>query len=519
MKIADLYIRVSTDEQADKGYSQRHQEEVLVRYCQSNGIKVRKIIFEDHSAKTFERPQWRDLLVDLKRKKKQTNLILFTKWDRFSRNAPEAYQMISTLARLGIEPQAVDQPLDLSIPENKLMLAIYLSTPEIENDRRALNVTYGMRRAKKEGRWMGTAPVGYTNKTQEDGTKYIAPKEPEASIMKWVFEEISHGQLSADQVRKVAVGKGLKCSRSNFWNQIRNPVYCGKIFIPKHKDEESAIVPGKHEPIISERLFYDVQDVLLGRKRSDKVRGTTIASPEELPLRGFLICKNCGLMLTGSASKGNGGYYYYYHCNSKCGCRYKAPFVNDLFVKELKKYVPQSGMIELYQHAINVLYCQQTQTRKDERTKILAELEEQNKKLNKARMLLLTDDLDPADYKEIKAVSQETIMRLEAKLTDTKSKTESIDELLDKVLHNLSNLDTLYEEGDMETRRTIIGSMFPEKLTFDGFQHRTNRINEAAKYIYLINNSFRENENGTSGNVLHLSRGVASTGIEPVSKV
>jgi len=39
-------------------------------------------------------------------------------------------QMISTLNKLGIEPQAVEQPLDLSIPENKMMLARYLSAPE-----------------------------------------------------------------------------------------------------------------------------------------------------------------------------------------------------------------------------------------------------------------------------------------------------------------------------------------------------------------------------------------------------
>ncbi|WP_224746359.1 recombinase family protein [Mucilaginibacter glaciei] len=45
MKTADLYIRVSTDEQADKGYSQRNQEEVLVKYCEINKITVRKIIF------------------------------------------------------------------------------------------------------------------------------------------------------------------------------------------------------------------------------------------------------------------------------------------------------------------------------------------------------------------------------------------------------------------------------------------------------------------------------------------
>ena len=28
--------------------------------------------------------------------------------------------------------------------------------------------------------------------------------------------------------------------------------------------------------------------------------------------------------------------------------------------------------------------------------------------------------------------------------------------------------------------------MFPEKLTFDGFQHRTNRINEAINLMSLI---------------------------------
>ena len=106
MKVADLYIRVSTDEQADKGYSQRNQEEMLRRYCELNFISVRKVVFEDHSAKTFNRPQWITLLTEHKKRKSQSDLILFTKWDRFSRNAGDAYQMISTLRKLGIEPQS-----------------------------------------------------------------------------------------------------------------------------------------------------------------------------------------------------------------------------------------------------------------------------------------------------------------------------------------------------------------------------------------------------------------------------
>ena len=210
MRIADLYIRVSTDEQADKGYSQRDQEERLTKYCEINNIEVRKVVFEDHSAKTFKRPAWIKLLGELRKRRRQSDLILFTKWDRFSRNAGDAYQMISTLRNLGVEPQAVEQPLDLSIPENKMMLAFYLAAPEVENDRRALNVFHGMRRAKKEGRWMGTAPIGYANKISETGKKYIAPKETTGKIMRWVFEELARGRFNTEQVWKMAKSKGLK---------------------------------------------------------------------------------------------------------------------------------------------------------------------------------------------------------------------------------------------------------------------------------------------------------------------
>jgi site-specific DNA recombinase len=92
MLTVDLYIRVSTDEQADRGYSQRDQEERLRKYCDQHQMTVRKVIYEDHSAKSFERPEWKKLLLDLRRYKGKSDLILFTKWDRFSRNTGDAYQ-------------------------------------------------------------------------------------------------------------------------------------------------------------------------------------------------------------------------------------------------------------------------------------------------------------------------------------------------------------------------------------------------------------------------------------------
>src|SRR5690625_785589 len=308
MKTADLYIRVSTDEQADKGYSQRNQEEMLRKYCNLNALLVGKVIFEDHSAKTFNRPEWKKYLVALKKHKHKSDLVLFTKWDRFSRNAGDAYQMINILRSFGVEPQAIEQPLDLSIPENKMMLAFYLAAPEVENDRRALNVFYGMRRAKKEGRYMGLAPVGYKNKTDEQGNKYIAPKEPDASIVTWAFEELSKGTYSTEQVWKKSKEKGLKCSKNAFWQLIRNPIYYGKIFLPKFKDEESCFIEGQHQPIISEKLFETVQEILDGRGRTYRSK---IKTSEEFILRGFLICPSCGKLLTARKSKGRKNYYSY----------------------------------------------------------------------------------------------------------------------------------------------------------------------------------------------------------------
>ncbi len=520
MKIADLYIRVSTDEQADRGYSQRDQDERLRKYCEINSIQVRKVIFEDHSAKSFMRPQWIKLLIDLRKHKGPCDLILFTKWDRFSRNAGDAYQMISTLRKLGVEPQAVEQPLDLSIPENKMMLAFYLAAPEVENDRRSLNVFHGMRRAKKEGRWMGTAPVGYTNNIGEDNRRNISPMEPDASLLKWAFHELAHGTLAADQIRKEANKKGLKCSRSNFWTAMRNPIYCGKIFIPKFKDDESHLVQGQHEPLISEALFYKVQDVLDGKKRKERPN-TKMVSQNNLPLRGFLTCSKCKRMLTGSASKGKYNYYYYYHCISSCGCRYRANHANDTFIEELKKYKPHASVIDLYKIIISNTYKKQSAQKQSRSKQLVEEMNKINERLNKARQLLLSEDIDSIDYRTIKSECENKLVRLEAKLADTTENTTtiSIDKLIDKAVSTLSHLDIIYSETNVTRKREIISSIYPEKLSFDGMQYRTPRINEAVRLIYHINNELARTINRKDFNFSLLSGMVVPTRIELVSKV
>ncbi|WP_343523836.1 recombinase family protein [Pedobacter sp.] len=347
MTTAILYIRVSTDEQALKGYSLHVQEERLQRFCVANNIVVLKVVKEDHSARTFDRPAWKNFIREVKRPKKPSPcLILFTKWDRFSRNIADSYYMIRLLKDLQIEPQAIEQPLDLSVPENKILLAVYIATSEVENDRRSLNVRQGIHKARQDGKWTSRVPLGYTCQLMKRGVKLIVPKEPEASLIRNAYRIIvSNHHSDIQSVYNGLVNSGLKCSRSHFWRIIRNPFYSGKIVVPKFEETNSYLVKGDHEAIIPEILFNKVQRILNSEKRKTIAR---LKSDEKLPLRGLMLCPNCKGRLTGSKSKGKISYYAYYHCHH-CGVfRVRADKANHLVENELNKLVADAAYQKIY---------------------------------------------------------------------------------------------------------------------------------------------------------------------------
>ncbi len=523
MKSAYLYIRVSTDEQKRKGYSLPEQEARLLSYCEFHRIEVRGIYREDYSAKNFDRPEWRKLLNLLKKRKqnisKKPENILFIKWDRFSRNIEAAYEMISTLRKLNVQPMAIDQPIDFRIPESTVMLAVYLSIPEAENERRSLNTFYGMRRAKKQGRWMSSAPLGYINRVTPDGKKYIQPKQPEAAIMKWVFEELAKGVFVAEEVRKMANIKGLKCERNNFWKLIRNPIYCGYIVVPPHEDEEMEFVKGQHEPIVSKELFYDVQDVLSGNKR---IAATKPFSPKELPLRGFLQCPLCHRMLTGSASRGKyGGRYYYYHCSEgTCKSRFKAETVNSYFENQIKSYELSPLVAELFKKVVLDVFKSSNSMELDERKTLMKMIEDQEAMLSSARRKFVREEIDEEDFRLTKKECNEELRKLEGRLNSLPRQAYSlreVEELLDTVIEKYSNIYERYVKAtDVESQRNIISSMFPEKITFDGLQHRTLRPSEPLELILLINSKIEGIKKGKNIDLQHLSPKVARRGIEPL---
>lgn len=462
MKTAYLYIRVSTDEQKRRGYSLPEQEDRLLKYCEFNNIEVKGIFREDYSAKTFNRPEWKKLITVIKsRSSKDDKSILFIKWDRFSRNIENAYEMIGMLRKHKTTAMAIDQPIDFSVPESTVMLAVYLSVPEAENSRRAMNTANGIRRAKLMGRYPGKAPMGFMNLTTVNGKKVIVPKQPEADMIKWVFHQLAKNIYRLEAIRKMANEKGLKCSRSYFHKFIRNPAYCGLIPI-KHNSQEQQLVQGIHDPLISETLFHEVQNIISTKRRTIRKTDNLKAT---FYLTGFLTCPLCSRKLLGSFSQGRQKRYPYYHCRGKCKTRISASLLNDSYEQELQKLVLSDKAVDLFNC---VLEDWNTSTQKteylQERRQVEKKLKEQELFFSQARKLFVSSVLNLDDYKEIKKEYHINSKGLRGELEDINVKLMRIDKQRQQVGQPIVNILHGFSEMDATDKKHLVALIPPIKV-------------------------------------------------------
>ena len=505
-----IMARVSSDEQA-KGYSLDVQKEGLENYCAKNGLTVGHIIREDHSAKSFNRPAFKEFLQLIKKDKKRFSKLLFTTWDRFSRNTAEAYAMITMLKDKGIECVAIEQPLDLTIPENKLILSVYITLPEIDNDRRSIKVKGGMRGALKAGRWNRKAPIGYKNSRDENNKPIIVPNEDSKVIMK-AFKMISEGYTLSETLRAINK-KSRKVSKSNLPLILRNPVYAGKIVVPEFENEPEEIIEGVHKGLVSEKLFDKVQLILT--KKVKKVHNN-FKEWEELPLRGLIECSKCGRQLTGSGSRSrNGDRYFYYHCDKGCNERHSATIVNKNLEKLISLIHFPIEMVDLLQRVIKEKIEEQRGTKildKKQLTERYNTLLQQEDNLDE---LFLSQKIDSEKYNKLSERVKNEKLEIKDQLNSFEHDNTSLDSLIKGALRTLQNYSNIYRLAGIKEKRKMLGSMFPEKIQISGGKARTGRLNSVIQLILLKNNELQEQKKGQIDEFINLTSLVGPPGLEP----
>ncbi len=462
-KTAILYIRVSTDEQAREGYSLEAQEANLKKFCQDKDIEVFALFQDDFTGKTFQRPGFQRALSYVKKNRRVIDYFLFTKWDRFGRNIVESYAMIDQMEKMGVETQAVEQWIDFSIPQNKFLLAIYITQPEVNNDVRAAATKDGLRRIKEKGGWVVNAIMGYDCHRNEDRLPTMKPNG-KARWIKKAYEMAAEGSPHKE-IRRILRANGLNMGKNHLTKLLKNRVYLGEVYLPEYKKESARWIEGLHPAIVDEYLFNRVQRSLAGNKR----HGRRYEAVPEFPLRGHLQCQQCGTPLTGSASRSHTGKrYFYYHCQHGCTERHPAHEINESFASYLRRIKPAEGTIQLYRAVITDLFQQKGNDMKKGEQEIAKEIEGIKKKQFRANELLLDDKLPLEQYETMMGHYRKSLANLEQEKEELVQLDEGWQEGFEFSFELVQNMDHFFEWADLETKNTFMGSIFPQKVIYLG---------------------------------------------------
>ncbi len=244
--LAAIYIRVSTQDQAQHGFSLDAQEDSLQNYAKALGYEIFKIYRDEgKSAKDLNRPEMINLLRDAEERKFQA--IFIYKLDRFSRSLKDLILTIDRLKEWRIDFISMQDKIETASASGKLMFQIIGAFAEFERNIIGDRTTFGMQKKAKDGGFITKAPKGY-----KMVNKKLVPHTEQAEEVKQIFQEFINSEIS---LTKLAKKYGM--TTAGIKKLLKNTTYLGKVKFAKQESE------GQHEPIIDKQLFDQAKNKLI----------------------------------------------------------------------------------------------------------------------------------------------------------------------------------------------------------------------------------------------------------------
>ena len=490
---AVLYLRVSTEEQVEN-YSLETQEDICTKEASKRGLTiVRKFREEGRSAKTIKgRPALIELLDFCRKNRKVVRAVIVYRLDRISRQTADYLAIRKKLSEYDQVLISASEPTGNS-PTEKFVETMLAGFAQMDNDVRSERTKNGLRARFLAGLCNGPVPPGYQN---QNG---YAVKDPETfEIVKEAWKLMATGTKTQQEIADYFNKKGLKSGHGGkkgypFRPQtvsriLHNKFYAGKVMSPKWGEE----VLGQHTPMITEAEFYRVQEILDGRSHNSKVViGKWSRDNKEFILRRIVKCSICGRSYTGAKSKGRTELYPYYFCPNRCKKSYLVSFMENYTADYLEKITPTKETIELF----NAFLRQEYFKRIGDLRKRQEDADDELKKLYTLRQGLIEKHLmgiySDEMFKEQNLVIEQKIKGIHIAKNDGILTQYSIEKTTDFITNVLGNLKHAYsrEEATLNEKRTLLGSVFPFGLPWDGKQYSNPYIDSSYSFIRTFKSS------------------------------
>ncbi|MCO6512288.1 MAG: recombinase family protein [Aridibacter famidurans] len=293
------YIRVSTPKQGSVGTSLTQQRAAIENYALRFGLQVTKQFEERETAAKQGRPVFLEMLEAVR--KGDAKGIIIHKIDRSARNLRDWADLMDS----GVEVHFANESLDLNSRGGRLSADIQavVAADFIRNLRE--ETKKGILGRLKQGLYPFPARVGYLDR---GAGKPKTPDPIQAPLVEKAFELYADGDIGLNALAEKMYDLGMrnksgnKISRNGLSGILKNPFYIGLIRV----DSMGEVFAGKHQPIISRKLFDQVQAVIGGKTYKRKVKHNFL-------FRRLVSCSRCENVLIGERQKG----YVYYRCHTR----------------------------------------------------------------------------------------------------------------------------------------------------------------------------------------------------------
>ncbi len=328
-----VYCRVSTDEQAEHGFSLSDQErkgraqavvkglEVVRYHDANNGAYVDDGVSGTTSAS--ERPALRQLLQDCRDKK--IDAVCFTKLDRLARNAKLLLTLWDEIEEYGCTIFVTDESIDTSTAVGRLTRTLLASLAEFERDTILARTMAGKAEKMRRGEaWCSTAPYGYRYIPRDRAThtpgRYEIDDETAPTVRR-IFEMMAGG-MSTIKVAETLTREGVPTQkRDKTGHSVWQFATIGQIvdnstYIGKAPRGRLRVVSGKTSTGKQKRTHTAPEDVTLldvpaivtpelaamaqGQMRRNRQQSRRNAKNDYLLGGGLIKCGICNHTMSGT---------------------------------------------------------------------------------------------------------------------------------------------------------------------------------------------------------------------------
>ena len=443
-----VYVRVSTEDQRDNGYSIDSQLRMIKEYCEKNNYDIVDIYNDaGHSGKDLMRPEMQRLLKDIKSHK--IEIIVAIKVDRLTRNNYDGFWLLNYCEENDVKIELILEPYDVTTANGEMIFGMNLVFGQRERKEIGARTKRAMEEMALKHIHPSKAPYGYI-RNKETGHLEIEPIE--AQVVKEIFELCKQGNstrnISITLKNKKAYLKTGKWTSDRVYKILTNSIYIGIFEYGKYcrKPQDILRVENYCEQII------DVDTWKLTRRVLEKNKHSNYGEHIHL-FTGIVRCPTCGKILSSTNSfkySGTPKEKVYYHltcknpnCKSK-GIHYSSDKIEQKLVRilnELTRY--------MYDMDNEIIVCNSTKTKDiKDIEKAIEKLKMQEKKLVDL-YLSSTLNIETINYKN------DIIKKEIENLNKKKQQIDPNNDFKEYTIELLKKIDCIIEKNEVIFRNKI----------------------------------------------------------------